>query len=138
MTFRPTSTIPLLAAAALAGCYTPMPAPAAAPHAATATITLTAAGAVPATAVQVPGFAVVVFHNATDAPLTVAIDRPLGICVHCDTALGFSEHDHRARADAIPPAGTVSLCFHDAGAFAWEATGRERTWRGTVHVGAGR
>lgn len=103
-------------------------------HQATVMLTVTDAALLPNRRVTTPAFSTVVFANRTGRPIAVAVDR--AACNECDTVLGFTAADHGARATAVPPGEVVSLCFHEAGVFAFSATVGERVLDGTIEVTA--
>lgn len=102
-------------------------------HRTTTTVTVTDAGLLPQPTVAIPVFSTVVWRNGGSQPLVVAIEA--ASCGDCETVLGFRAADHGARSVAIAPGSVASLCFHDAGRFAFTATVGATAHRGTIVVG---
>lgn len=125
------STSILLAAFTFAACAGRPAAPHVHVHA--TVVTVSDAGLQPAATVSIPTYATVVWRNGGNAPLQVDIDA--AICGDCETVVGFRPRPPGSQAPAIPAGGVATMCFHDAGTFAFTATLADRTHRGTITVG---
>ncbi|MCA8956149.1 MAG: hypothetical protein KDC87_08745 [Planctomycetes bacterium] len=107
-------------------------------HSAAETVTITDGQLLPAAEVSLPTFGTVVFRNARSEAVTIEVDRPLGVCSQCSTALGFVADGAQTVAKAIPAHGIASLCFHDAGRFGFVVRGAAGEQRGSIAVGGSR
>jgi hypothetical protein len=101
-------------------------------HRVTTTLTVTADTVLPADEVRIPVMSTLVWRNRTDQPLQIDIDA--AACNQCDTVLGFAPAAAGARAVALAPNGIATLCFHDAGVFAYTTRSGDRVRRGTIRV----
>lgn len=122
-------------ALALFGVACSAPGPARDEHFAARTLTITADGILPAPAASLPVFGVLVFRNATAAPIEIRVQAPFPPCAQCSTVLGFQDEAGHGVARSVPAQGVASLCFHDAGRFPFvvKTAAGERT--GSVAVG---
>lgn len=131
---RPSLVLALAAVlSACAGAPTPASAHA---HNETATVIVTDRGLLPDPVVAIPTFATVVWQNRADAALTIEVSA--AACNACDTVVGFTQIDTGARSAAIAPYGVTTLCFHDAGTFAYVARVGDVEHHGVIQVGGGR
>jgi hypothetical protein len=105
-------------------------------HTHTATVTVTDRDLLPDPVVAIPTFATIVWRNLASAPLTIEVQA--AACHECDTVLGFAPIDAGARSVAVAPAGIATLCFHDAGTFAYVARAGDVEHHGVIQVGGGR
>ena len=105
-------------------------------HRITTTLTVTADSVLPASEIRIPVMSTLVWRNRTDLPLQ--IDIASAACNQCDTVLGFTKVGTGARAIALAPGGIATLCFHDAGVFAYTTQSGDRVLEGTIAVGAER
>ncbi|MBL8728278.1 MAG: hypothetical protein JNM25_07610 [Planctomycetes bacterium] len=122
--------------AVLAACATAPPAPAVHRHTHTATLTVADTGLRPGPHVAIPTYATVVWRNDTATP--IAIEVAAATCNDCDTVLGFAAGDGGASATEVAPGAVATLCFHDAGSFAFVVRGAGTEHRGTIDVGGRR
>jgi len=130
---RPRSLPSLVLTAVLSGCASPPPASPTHAHTHTATVTVTERGLLPEPAVSIPTFATVVWRNSARVPLT--IDVTAATCHECDTVMGFTNVATGARSVAVAPGGITTLCFHDAGTFAYVVHVGDAAHAGVIQVG---
>ncbi|HEX5054475.1 MAG TPA: hypothetical protein VFZ65_22035 [Planctomycetota bacterium] len=118
-----------VAATACQGAPTP-PEPV---HQQTVMLTVTDTELRPEPLVVIPTFATVVWRNAGSQPMSIDVGG--ATCNDCDTVLGFEPAARGARAPAIAPGDVATLCFHEAGSFAFVARVGSTEHRGVVQVG---
>lgn len=125
----------LLLVAACSGAPAPIDG---AGHVSATAVVVTDDGLRPGGEVQVPMRSVIVFRNASTAPVSVHVDQPYASCWYCDTCCGFHAEGAGSSSQPLPPDGMVSICFHEAGAFAFEIRGAGGSRRGRITVGGAR
>ena len=102
-------------------------------HRHTVTLTIADQAMFPAAEVTIPAFATVVWRNGGTLPIVVEVEA--AACNACETVLGFAPTDQGVRSVSIPPQGVATLCFHEAGRFAFLARGNGADQHGIIVVG---
>ncbi len=102
-------------------------------HRHTVTLTVNEDAVLPTPTITIPTFATVVWRNTGTSPIEIEVAA--ATCNECDTVLGFVAADHGVRSVSIPPQGVATLCFHDAGEFAYTTHRGGADQHGVIQVG---
>lgn len=83
-----------------------------------------------------PGGVVVWLNGADKQPLSLTFEETKSPDPSCEASLGFARQGSDIiTLPALPPGGSASLCFPEAGSYSYKVHGLDRPISGTVTVG---